>query len=91
MSIAIRSPQIGENDHCLVCGFLTGCDEVPVHVLVLGKVEEISDRRVNLQLTKKLCRPVLTREPIAVGAGLKRVSAAVRMPRVRVPIPPEHG
>ena len=90
MSKAIRSPKIGENDHCLVRGFLTGCDEVPVHVLILWQVQEISYIRLRLQLTKKLGRPVFTSESIPVGAGLKRVSAAVRLPRVRVPIPPEH-
>jgi hypothetical protein len=35
MSISIRVPQIGENNHRLVRGFLTGRDDVPLHVLIL--------------------------------------------------------
>ena len=52
VSIAIRSPKVGENNHCLVCGFLTGRDEVPVHVQILRKVQEIFDKIFSSSLTK---------------------------------------
>ena len=57
VSVAIRSPQIGENEHCLVCGFLMGRDEVPVHVRILRKVKKSLIKEC-LQLNKKIYRPV---------------------------------
>jgi hypothetical protein len=45
VSIAIRSPQIGEQSQYMVRRFRTGCNEVHEHVKILRKVKEISDRR----------------------------------------------
>jgi hypothetical protein len=42
----------------LVRCFWTGRHEVPEHVRILRKVQEISDRRLCLQVTKKFSRPV---------------------------------
>ena len=56
VSIAIRSPQIGENSQQMVRCFWTGRHEVPEHVRILRKEKETSDRSISLQLTKKFCR-----------------------------------
>jgi hypothetical protein len=58
VSIAIRSPQIGEMSQYLVSCLWTGRHEVPEHVRILRKVQEISDRRICLQLTEKICRAI---------------------------------